>query len=65
MVSKMKSTSEKEQKKGRVKVGKLKLNRETVKDLADSEARRVKGGAAKTRECVVETVVCTPMCWLR
>ena len=31
------------QKKGRVKVGKLKLNKETVKDLTASEKKKVKG----------------------
>jgi hypothetical protein len=44
MVTKRKSTSEKEVKKGRVKVGKLKLNKETIKDLTDSEQKRAKGG---------------------
>ncbi len=31
-------------KKGRVKVGKLKLNKETVKDLSASQQKQVKGG---------------------
>jgi|GEM_PF-5446840 len=35
---------EKEQKKGRVKVGKLKLNKETVKELTTREADKIKGG---------------------
>ncbi len=39
MVTKKKST-----KKSRVKVGKLKLNKETVKDLSRGEATKVKGG---------------------
>jgi membrane fusion protein, multidrug efflux system len=39
-----------EQKKSRVKVGKLNLNKETVKDLSRDEARHVKGGAA-TQTC--------------
>jgi hypothetical protein len=46
----------KEGKKNRVKVGKLKLNRETVKDLTGDEARRVKGGVGGgggTPTCVV------------
>ncbi len=30
--------------KGKVKVGKLKVNKETVKNLSDSEKRGVKGG---------------------
>lgn len=32
------------QKKGKVKVGKLVLNKEAVKDLTGSERRRIKGG---------------------
>jgi len=32
------------EKKGRVKVGKLKLNRETVKDLTSNQKKKVKGG---------------------
>ncbi|PYS92924.1 MAG: hypothetical protein DMF64_07285 [Acidobacteria bacterium] len=45
MVAK-KITGPKEQKKGKVKVGKLKLNKETIKDLTGNEARRIKGGVA-------------------
>lgn len=33
-------------KKGRVKVGKLKLNRETVKNLTSEEKKQIKGKAA-------------------
>ncbi len=33
-------------KRDKVKVGKLKLNKETVKDLSDKQARGVKGGRA-------------------
>ena len=44
MVTKRKSTSEKEMKKGRVKVGKLKFNKETVKDLVGNEGKQIKGG---------------------
>jgi hypothetical protein len=32
------------EKKGRVKVGKLQVNKETIKDLTDKEAERIKGG---------------------
>jgi len=42
MVNKIKT----EQKKGRVKVGKLKLGKETVKDLTSSKKKQIKGGAA-------------------
>jgi hypothetical protein len=34
----------KSSKKGKVKVGKLRLNKETVKDLTAAERKRVKGG---------------------
>ena len=44
MVTKKKSKGEKEAKKGRVKVGKLKLNKETVKDLTPSKTKQVGGG---------------------
>lgn len=46
MVTKKKSTSETEGTKGRVKVGRLNLNKETVKDLAEAEAKKVQGGKA-------------------
>ena len=49
MVTKKKST------KGRVKVGKLKLKKETVKDLGRGEAGKIKGGyigtAANCQDC--------------
>jgi hypothetical protein len=32
-------------KKAKVKVGKLKVNKETVKDLTEGERKKVKGGA--------------------
>ena len=41
MVTKSKKTGAK---KGRVKIGKLKLNKETVKDVNASETRKVRGG---------------------
>jgi len=40
MVTKRKSTSEKEVEKGRVKVGKLKFNRETVQNLGAKKRSR-------------------------
>ena len=36
----------KDQSKGKVKVGKLDLKKETVKDLTGSEGKRIKGGLA-------------------
>jgi hypothetical protein len=46
MVTKAKKGAASE-KKGRVKVGKLQLNKETVKDLSEKEAKGVKGGKPK------------------
>ncbi|MGI9166197.1 MAG: class I lanthipeptide [Pyrinomonadaceae bacterium] len=46
MVTK-KSTSKKAGKKGRVKVAKLTLNKESVKDLTASQRKQIKGGKAK------------------
>ena len=66
MVTKKKSTQEKEKKRGRIQVGKLSLNRETIKDLSPEEKSRIKGGAAdRTQpydECIVRTIVCTVGC---
>jgi hypothetical protein len=35
-------------KKSRVKISKLQVNKETVKDLTDKEAEQIKGGAGTT-----------------
>ncbi len=43
------------QKKGRVKVGNLKLNKETVKNLSAGEQRKVKGGLVVASGVCVET----------
>ena len=48
MVTKSKQKSDQEKEKGRVKVGKLQLNKETVKNLTSSERRKIKGGVRKT-----------------
>jgi hypothetical protein len=45
MVTKKKSTGKKEANKGRVKVAKLTLNKESVKDLTHSQRKQIKGGA--------------------
>ncbi len=47
MVTKSKQKSEQEKEKGRVKVGKLQLNKETVKNLTGSERRKIKAGREK------------------
>lgn len=44
-----KSTGEKEGKKGRAKLNKLPLNKETVKDLSDIEEKQIKGGIMANR----------------
>ncbi len=38
-------------KKGRVQVGKLKFNKETMKDLSSSKKKQIKGGAAAKCAC--------------
>jgi natural product precursor len=47
MVTKKRTTT-KAAKRGRVKVGKLKLNKETVKDLSEREVKAIKGGMIPT-----------------
>ena len=42
--SQKQTTKEKEPKQSRVKVGKLKLNKETINDLLAKEQQAVKGG---------------------
>lgn len=49
MVTKNKTSERKE----KVKIGKLKLNKVTVKDLAGGEEKKVRGGAAKDKTLVV------------
>jgi len=46
MVTKKKSTGKQGGKKGRVKVAKLTLNKESVKDLTASQRKQIKGGKA-------------------
>ena len=57
MVTKKKTkTGEMEETEGRVKVGKLRINKETIKDLTSDESQNVKGGTglvgALTESCV-------------
>ena len=40
-------TDKNTEQKGRVKVGKLKVNKESIKDLTSGEAKKVKGGLAQ------------------
>jgi hypothetical protein len=44
MVAKKKSTGEKEEKKGRIRVARLKLKKETIKDLPGFDSGQVRGG---------------------
>jgi len=53
MVTKNKNQAEKEVTKSRVKVGKLQLKKETIKDLTPGKQKQVKGGRA------VEITACT------
>ena len=55
MVTKSKKTSA--GKKGRVRVGKLKVNKETVRDLLGNEKMQIKGGLIRDRSY---PVVCCP-----
>ena len=48
------------QKKGKVKVAKLKLTKETVKNLSEDERRKIKGGLlCKASVGTYDPVVCT------
>ena len=47
MVSKKKTPATSTKRKG-VKVGKLKINKETIKDLSDSDVKEIKGGMVPT-----------------
>ena len=58
MVTKKKGMSEREETKGKVKLGKLNLNKETVKDLADAESKKVQGGLR--RQASAQS--CAPTC---
>jgi len=51
--------SKKAQKKVKVKVGKLKVSKETVKDLTPGQTKRIQGGA--TRESLIRCLsdLCT------
>ena len=59
MVTKNKSTDKKEAKKGRVKIDKMKLNKETVKDLTSGEEKMVRGGAAPRENANLTGPTCT------
>ncbi|GEM_PF-3290903 len=48
-----KNTKTEGEKKGRVKVDKLKVNKETVKDLSDKDVKDVKGGGFIMRDTVI------------
>lgn len=45
-------------KRGRVKLGKLKLKKETVKDLSESEVKNIKGGAIPSLGVQAGTNLC-------
>ena len=63
MVTKKKSTAAKKAKNSRVKVSKLKLNKETVKDLTSGEANNVKGGLPiKLTPATCYKSVCGALC---
>jgi natural product precursor len=52
-------------KKGKVKVGKLKLKKETVKNLEDKDLKNVKGGMRSTtrvQQQGISDFKCTQLC---
>lgn len=51
MVTRSKTPKTGKEKKGRVKVGKLQLNKETVKNLSDSASKEVRGGKKRGDFC--------------
>ena len=55
MVTKTKTS----QKKGQIKVGKLKVTKETVKDLTASQAKKIRGGVTKDSIIHCLTDLCT------
>ena len=57
MVAKNKSTGEKKEKQGRIEVGKLKVNKETLKDLTPSKAKGVRGGVGGTKTTRGDSVI--------
>ena len=53
-------TKSRKEKKGQVKVGKLKVNRETVKNLTNGEQKHIQGGLrALTDTCAADCTVQT------
>ena len=51
MVTKAKNRTESATPKSRINVGKLKLRKETIKDLTPDKQKEVKGGAINTNGC--------------
>ena len=58
MVTKRKDNKANEQKKRRAKIGKLKLNKETIKELTADQQRQLKGGVKRTTESRGVTCTC-------
>ena len=60
MTTRKKSSDKTQKEKGRAKVGKLSLNRETIKNLSAEEKSRIKGGAGanQTRELLCTLATC-------
>ena len=58
MVVNKKNKSEKDEKSGRIKVDKLQINKETVKDLTSDETQKVKGGTGFCGQLPVATEGC-------
>ena len=58
MVVKKNNKSEKDEQNARIKVGKLRINKETVKDLTSDETQKVKGGTGFCGQLPVPTLEC-------
>jgi len=60
MVTKNKNQAEKEVTKSRLKVGKLQLSKETIRDLTPAKQKQVKGGRMAPVETRDRTCTCGP-----
>ena len=59
--SKRSGTDNKKQQRVRVKVGRLELNKETVKDLSGDDMKKIKGGQVRLRstlQCIASNNAC-------
>jgi len=69
MTTRKQNTDKSEKTEGRVKVDRLRLKKETIKDLSAAEKNRIKGGAAGATgvtslkpTCILETIATCVFC---